>query len=121
MKLYCRAWLRSAEESGPPIVIVSSSDRSKGEVRLKEMEEMGFASSALVCHPLLIPGIGAINLLLPTDSGGPGTYSQLLILKEYMSRLASDLGVLEDDVYPADHFDLMGGVGFGGYVCHSFD
>jgi hypothetical protein len=48
------------------------------------------------------------------DSGGPGTYSQLLILKEYMSRLANDLGVNEEDVYPADYFDLMGGVGFGG-------
>jgi hypothetical protein len=48
------------------------------------------------------------------DSGGPGTYSQLLILKEYMNRLASDLCVSEDDVYPADYFDLMGGVGFGG-------
>ena len=35
-----------------------------------------------------------------------------------MSRLASDLGICEDDVYPADHFDLMGGVGFGGYVWH---
>jgi hypothetical protein len=34
-----------------------------------------------------------------------------------MSRLASDLGVPEDDVYPADYFDLMGGVGFGGYAC----
>lgn len=31
-----------------------------------------------------------------------------------MSRVASDLQVVEDDVYPADHFDLMGGVGFGG-------
>jgi hypothetical protein len=50
------------------------------------------------------------------DSGGPGTYSQLLILKEYMVRLASDLGIDEGDVYPADYFDLMGGVGFGGYV-----
>jgi hypothetical protein len=33
-----------------------------------------------------------------------------------MSRLAIDLGISEDDVYPADYFDLMGGVGFGGYV-----
>jgi hypothetical protein len=48
------------------------------------------------------------------DSGGPGAYSQLLILKEYMSRLANDLGVGEEDIYPADYFDLMGGVGFGG-------
>jgi hypothetical protein len=44
---------------------------------------------------------------------GPGTYFQLLIVivKEYMSRLANDLGV--EEVYPADYFDLMG-VGFGG-------
>jgi hypothetical protein len=50
------------------------------------------------------------------DSGGPGTYSQLLIIKEYMIRLAYDRGIDEGDVYPADYFDLMGGVGFGGYV-----
>jgi hypothetical protein len=37
-------------------------------------------------------------------------------MKDYMSRLASDLGIDECDVYPADYFDLMGGVGFGGYV-----
>lgn len=52
--------------------------------------------------------------ILSFDNGGPGTYSQLLILKEYMSRLASDLNIDEDEVYPADYFDLMGGVGFGG-------
>jgi hypothetical protein len=33
-----------------------------------------------------------------------------------MVRLANDLGVDEESVYPADYFDLMGGVGFGGYV-----
>jgi uncharacterized membrane protein len=33
-----------------------------------------------------------------------------------MVRLATDLGIDEGDVYPADYFDLMGGVGFGGYV-----
>ena len=48
------------------------------------------------------------------DSGGPGAYSQLLILKEFMCRLASDLGTGEEHIYPADYFDLMGGVGFGG-------
>jgi hypothetical protein len=31
-----------------------------------------------------------------------------------MARLANDLGVAEEDIYPADYFDLMGGVGFGG-------
>jgi len=33
-----------------------------------------------------------------------------------MVRLANDLGIDEGDVHPADYFDLMGGVGFGGYV-----
>jgi hypothetical protein len=33
-----------------------------------------------------------------------------------MVRLANDLGINEGDVYPADYFDLIGGVGFGGYV-----
>jgi hypothetical protein len=31
-----------------------------------------------------------------------------------MNRLANDLDIAEQDIYPADHFDLMGGVGFGG-------
>jgi len=31
-----------------------------------------------------------------------------------MNRLANDLGVGEEEVYPADYFDLIGGVGFGG-------
>jgi len=56
----------------------------------------------------------AIDLMLSIDSGGPGAYSQLLILKEYMIRRADDLGVSEEDLYPADFFELMGGVGFGG-------
>jgi hypothetical protein len=60
------------------------------------------------------PELGATDLPHCADSGGPGTHSQLLILKEYMSRLANDLGVGKEDVYPADHFDLMGGTGFGG-------
>jgi hypothetical protein len=60
--------------------------------------------------------VGATDLVHCADSGGPGTYSQLLILKEYMSRLANDLGFEEEDIYPADHFDLIGGTGFGGWV-----
>ena len=51
-----------------------------------------------------------------TDNGGPGAYSQLLILKEYMARFARDSDLDECDLYPADYFELMGGVGFGGYV-----
>ncbi|KIM30136.1 hypothetical protein M408DRAFT_22187 [Serendipita vermifera MAFF 305830] len=54
--------------------------------------------------------------ILSLDNGGPGTYSQLLFLKEQTSRLASDLKMPEHDIYPADYFDLMGGVGFGGLV-----
>lgn len=50
------------------------------------------------------------------DGGGPGTYSQLLIVKEYMTRLAFDLGTDVDELLPANYFDLMGGVGFGGCV-----
>jgi hypothetical protein len=57
---------------------------------------------------------GATYCLYCADNGGPGTYSQLLILKEYMARLANDLDVAEEDIYPADYFDMMGGVGFGG-------
>jgi hypothetical protein len=33
-----------------------------------------------------------------------------------MIRLASDLGIDEAELHPADYFDLMGGVGFGGCV-----
>jgi hypothetical protein len=63
--------------------------------------------------------VGATDPSHHLDSGGPGTYSQLLILKEYASRLATDLGISEDDVYLADYFDLIGGLGFGGYVSRS--
>jgi hypothetical protein len=81
---------------------------------------MASASSASVCRPSCVEQVGAIDLHPHVDSGGPGTYSQLLILKEFMSRLANDAGVSEDEVYPADYFDLLGGVGFGGCVWHSF-
>jgi hypothetical protein len=59
------------------------------------------------------------DALRSADGGGPGTYSQLLLIKEYMSRLAVELGVTEDELYPADYFDMMGGVGFGGSVYSS--
>ena len=64
--------------------------------------------------PFPEPSRGRLLTSHYVDSGGPGTYSQLLIVKEYMSRLANDLGVSEGGIYPADYFDLMGGVGFGG-------
>jgi hypothetical protein len=42
--------------------------------------------------------------------------SQLRILDEFMLRLAFKLDVEVDELRPADYFDLMGGVGFGGLV-----
>ena len=76
--------------------------------------ERGYVSLASVCRPLESGRWALTHPCHSADSGGPGTYSQLLILKEYMNRLANDLGVSEEDVYPADYFDLIGGVGFGG-------
>jgi hypothetical protein len=55
------------------------------------------ASSASVCRPSSIWELGA--LLIDILSGGPATYSQLLILKECMGRLVIDLDISEDDVY----------------------
>ncbi|PVF94376.1 FabD/lysophospholipase-like protein, partial [Serendipita vermifera] len=50
------------------------------------------------------------------DEGGAGTYSQLLVVKEYMARIAFDKCQDEESLFAADFFDLMGGVGFGGLV-----
>jgi hypothetical protein len=35
-------------------------------------------------------------------------------MKEVMNRLKYDLGIMTTNIYPADHFEMMGGVGFGG-------
>jgi hypothetical protein len=83
------------------------------------MKAGGYAFLASACRSFAVVWkLGATDPYNFTDSGGPGTYSQLLILKEYMSRLANDLGCNEDEIYPADHFDMMGGVGFGGSALH---
>ncbi|PVF96422.1 FabD/lysophospholipase-like protein, partial [Serendipita vermifera] len=50
------------------------------------------------------------------DGGGPGCYSQLLIMSEIMKRLKYDFGFRNGDLYPADYFEMMGGVGFGGLI-----
>lgn len=88
---------------------------------IKDDESKGICILSLGTPFIQTQGVGATELSDCTDNGGPGTYSQLIILKDYMSRLANDLGVDEEDVYPADHFDLMGGVGFGGWVFLSFN
>ncbi|PVF94145.1 FabD/lysophospholipase-like protein [Serendipita vermifera] len=54
--------------------------------------------------------------ILSFDGGGPGCFSQLVILDEIMSRIAHDKSLDKKQMYPADHFDLMGGVGFGAYT-----
>ena len=50
------------------------------------------------------------------DGGGPGSISQLLFMKEFLRRIEFDLDLDEDTLRPADCWDLMGGVGFGGCV-----
>jgi hypothetical protein len=77
--------------------------------------DKGVRILSLGTHFVLSGAIGCTDSV-NKDSGGPGTYSQLLIVKEYMARLANDRGIDEGDIYPADYFDLMGGVGLGGYV-----
>lgn len=54
--------------------------------------------------------------ILSLDGGGPGCFSQLVILDEYMSRIAHEKQLTKADLYPADYFDLIGGVGFGAYI-----
>ncbi|PVF94148.1 TPR-like protein [Serendipita vermifera] len=54
--------------------------------------------------------------ILSFDGGGPGCFSQLVILEEVMSRIAHDQSIDKKTICPADYFDLMGGVGFGAYT-----
>jgi hypothetical protein len=63
----------------------------------------------------MIPLISKIFVwhLLDTGWPGPGSICQLLILKEFMNRLEYDKNVDKDTLYPADHFDLFGAVGYG--------
>jgi hypothetical protein len=50
---------------------------------------------------------------IDVDGGGPGCFSQLVILDEIMGRIAHDKQLDRKSMYPADYFDLMGGIGFG--------
>ncbi|PVF92936.1 hypothetical protein CPB86DRAFT_809169 [Serendipita vermifera] len=54
--------------------------------------------------------------ILSLDGGGPGCYSQLVILKEIMSGIAYDQRKDLEDVIPGDYFDFIGGTGFGAYI-----
>ncbi|PVF91977.1 FabD/lysophospholipase-like protein, partial [Serendipita vermifera] len=54
--------------------------------------------------------------ILSLDGGGPGCYSQLVILKEIMSRIAYDEDKEPEELLPGDHFDFIGGTGFGAYI-----
>ncbi|PVF95715.1 hypothetical protein CPB86DRAFT_787723, partial [Serendipita vermifera] len=54
--------------------------------------------------------------ILSLDCGGPGSYSQLLIIREFMNRIAYEQDEDLDNIYPADFFDMIGGTGFGAYI-----
>ncbi|PVF92027.1 FabD/lysophospholipase-like protein, partial [Serendipita vermifera] len=54
--------------------------------------------------------------ILSLDGGGPGCFSQLVMLDEIMGRIAHDKQLDKKQMRPADYFDLMGGVGFGAYI-----
>ncbi|KIM25296.1 hypothetical protein M408DRAFT_74581, partial [Serendipita vermifera MAFF 305830] len=53
--------------------------------------------------------------ILSTDSGGPRGVSQLTILDQLMYRLKHD-SVNDDMDKPCDVFDMIGGVGSGGFI-----
>jgi hypothetical protein len=48
------------------------------------------------------------------DGGGPGSISQLIIMNEILRAIEYDQDLEEGSLCPADYWDLMGGVGFGG-------
>lgn len=50
---------------------------------------------------------------LDPDGGGIRGLSELLVLEEIMYRIKCDLGA-DDDLLPADFFDLIGGTSTGG-------
>jgi hypothetical protein len=50
------------------------------------------------------------------DCGGPSCYSQLIILKGIMIRVAYDEDKEPEELIPGDYFDFIGGTGFGAYV-----
>ncbi|PVF92937.1 hypothetical protein CPB86DRAFT_743500 [Serendipita vermifera] len=54
--------------------------------------------------------------ILSLDGGGPGCYSQLVILKEIMCGVSYDQGKDAEDLLPGDYFDFIGGTGFGAYI-----
>ncbi|PVF91881.1 FabD/lysophospholipase-like protein, partial [Serendipita vermifera] len=54
--------------------------------------------------------------ILSLDGGGPGCFSQLVILDEIMARIAHDRQLDKKQMFPSDYFDLIGGVGFGAYT-----
>ncbi|KIM26165.1 hypothetical protein M408DRAFT_197093 [Serendipita vermifera MAFF 305830] len=48
------------------------------------------------------------------DGGGPGSMSQLVMMQEILRRSFEDPTDESDEPCPADYWDMMGGVGFGG-------
>jgi hypothetical protein len=66
-------------------------------------------ASTLITHAKL----PLISTDTDVDGGGPGCFSQFVILDEIMGRIAHDKKLDKKQVVVADYFDLIGGVGFG--------
>jgi hypothetical protein len=83
-------------------------------------KDKGLRILSLGMYYLELISQGGCDKFKPTDhfedGGGPGCFSQLVILDEYMSQISHQKGTSKNDQHPADHFDLIGGVGFGAYV-----
>lgn len=63
----------------------------------------------------------ALTYIILPDSGGPRSYSQLKILKDFMHRVQWDKYPDEPDkvVLPSEYFHLIGGSDMGGLVASS--
>lgn len=48
------------------------------------------------------------------DGGGPGVISELVMMEEFMERMAYDTDIEGNEPNLTECWDLMGGVGFGG-------
>jgi hypothetical protein len=74
------------------------SDSTSTSINTRENRGQGIRILSLGEHILELIGRiyalgGVCTHILASDNGGPGAYSQLLIIKEYVTRLAKGFGV----------------------------
>lgn len=72
-----------------------------------------FGSLPLV-FPLSFSSLSLILIKINADADGACAIAQLLILEKYMVVLARKLNVSSAKLHPADCFQLIGGIGYGG-------